>query len=208
MQPLRSLPSTSAAVLAPTVLDDPPAGMPGLGPYREVDFRAARRLRACELLRGHLVASAAAGPVHAAVRDEVARRLEAWSCRADAALAPPAQELVLADHSVVTPDVMVRPGAVAAGRSQLPGLVVEVSSPASVRRDRDVKLRLYAECGVREYWLVDPAARTVDFLLLARQRFVVANSADGSHRSRAFPGLVFDAVDLWWDVDQLLPLGA
>src|SRR5256885_1751772 len=39
-----------------------------------------------------------------------------------------------------------------------PALVIEILSPgsANIRRDRIVKLQLYAKHGVPEYWLIDP----------------------------------------------------
>lgn len=39
-------------------------------------------------------------------------------------------------------------------------LVVEVASPESAHRDRTVKLRKYAEAGIRHYWLVDEASES------------------------------------------------
>ena len=39
------------------------------------------------------------------------------------------------------------------------------TSPSTTRRDRGEKLRLYAESSVGEYWVVDPAARQVEFLV-------------------------------------------
>ncbi len=42
-----------------------------------------------------------------------------------------------------------------------PDLIVEVLSPATARKDLKEKLTLYEKAGVREYWLADPAAKTV-----------------------------------------------
>ena len=43
-----------------------------------------------------------------------------------------------------------------------PDLVVEILSPGTEDRDRGYKKILYGRYGVREYWIVDPAVRTVE----------------------------------------------
>ena len=43
-----------------------------------------------------------------------------------------------------------------------PDLVVEILSPSIAHRDRGIKLDLYARCGVRQYWIVDPVEDAVD----------------------------------------------
>ena len=47
-----------------------------------------------------------------------------------------------------------------------PDLIVEILSPSSSRRDWRDKRELYAEHGVREYWIVDPANHIVWIMLL------------------------------------------
>lgn len=43
-----------------------------------------------------------------------------------------------------------------------PDLVIEILSPGTEERDRSHKKTLYARYGVREYWIVDPKANTVE----------------------------------------------
>jgi Uma2 family endonuclease len=43
-----------------------------------------------------------------------------------------------------------------------PDLVVEIFSPAGELFDRTEKAAFYAQHGVREYWLVDPASETIE----------------------------------------------
>jgi len=45
--------------------------------------------------------------------------------------------------------------------SGVPDLVVEVLSPGTRGRDQGIKVSIYQEAGIPEYWLVDPKARTV-----------------------------------------------
>jgi len=47
-----------------------------------------------------------------------------------------------------------------------PDLVVEVLSPSTLKYDWNYKFNLYEKAGVREYWIVDPKAKTVSVFLL------------------------------------------
>ncbi|HEX5421123.1 MAG TPA: Uma2 family endonuclease [Gammaproteobacteria bacterium] len=52
-----------------------------------------------------------------------------------------------------------------------PDLVVEILSPTSAQRDRQNKKALYARSGVREYWVVDPSAKSIEVFPAAHGQF-------------------------------------
>ena len=60
-----------------------------------------------------------------------------------------------------------------------PDLVIEILSPGTARRDRTIKRDLYAEHGVREYWLVDISQARVTMLRLEGLGFVEQASGSG-----------------------------
>lgn len=52
-----------------------------------------------------------------------------------------------------------------------PDIIVEVLSPSNWLVDRRTKLELYAKAGVREYWIIDPEARTIELFVLREERY-------------------------------------
>jgi len=77
----------------------------------------------------------------------------------------------LSANDVVQPDVVFVSAARAGiierrGIMGVPDLVVEVLSPATARDDRSRKRDLYARAGISEYWIADPANRTLEVLTL------------------------------------------
>ena len=76
-----------------------------------------------------------------------------------------------------------------------PDLLVEILSPSNPEHDRIRKRALYARGGVREYWIVNPEAATIDLLVLAGnvyRRHLLAGGCD-SVASTVLPGLAFPA---------------
>lgn len=70
-------------------------------------------------------------------------------------------DVVFSFHDIVEPDLVF----VAPDQFEIltdkniqgtPALVVEILSPSTRKRDREIKRQLYDRSGVREYWLVDP----------------------------------------------------
>ena len=83
-------------------------------------------------------------------------------------------DVVLSNHDVAQPDVLFvsneRSAIVTEANIQgAPDLVVEILSPGTAEYDRGYKQALYGRHGVREYWLVDPDAETVEVLTLGEQ---------------------------------------
>lgn len=52
-----------------------------------------------------------------------------------------------------------------------PDLVMEVLSPSSLRHDRLVKFNLYQRTGVREYWIVGPASKSMHIFVLENDHY-------------------------------------
>lgn len=89
------------------------------------------------------------------------------SCKTDYVLFVAPIDLILADTEVRQPDlVMIRRDRMdiitKRGIEGAPDLVVEVLSPHSTKRDREDKLRIYAEHGIPEYWIVDYAHEALE----------------------------------------------
>jgi Uma2 family endonuclease len=85
-------------------------------------------------------------------------------------------DVVLPTGEVVQPDLFFLTAeewerARSAKRVQdAPSFVVEILSPGSVRHDKITKRKLYEQNKIREYWIVDPQARTIAQLVLLRDR--------------------------------------
>jgi len=197
------------ASAVPASAGTPLAPRSALGPYRMRDYERLPDEPRCELIFGRYVVSPAPLVRHQIVVALVWQHLERFARESQglAVLAP--VDVVIADHSAVQPDVLY----VARERRNIvtdrvegpPDLVVEVLSPGSAWRDRGEKLKLYAEGRVREYWIVDPAEKQIEFLINDDGRFVVVLAADNAYRSPAIEGLSLDLAAFWADVDARQP---
>jgi Uma2 family endonuclease len=82
-----------------------------------------------------------------------------------------------------------------------PDLVVEVLSPATRKRDEGIKLERYDRFGVREYWLADPARRTVRIYRRSgerlRKKSELAAAASDLLTSPLLPGLEIPLTEIF-----------
>ncbi len=113
-------------------------------------------------------------------------------------------DVILNPDNVVQPDILF----IARERREIiqergifgaPDLVVEIVSPSSVHHDYHTKQRLYERFGVREYWLVDPANRTVDVLALSGEGYISNSFASetGQVTSKVLEGLEVSLDDVF-----------
>ncbi len=87
-------------------------------------------------------------------------------------------DLYLTEQDRFVPDVMIvcDPDKIQwNGVHGAPDLVVEVLSPGTARNDRGHKKDVYEQCGVKEYWLVNPADQSVEIYRADGSRFVLHN---------------------------------
>lgn len=79
------------------------------------------------------------------------------------------------DNTVVQPDIVVicdHSKLDAAGCKGAPDMVVEILSPSTSRYDRTLKFSTYLKAGIREYWIIDPVARSVAVNLLKEGDYI------------------------------------
>ncbi|MCH7606294.1 MAG: Uma2 family endonuclease [Chloroflexi bacterium] len=93
-------------------------------------------------------------------------------------------DVVLSNHDVAQPDIFfvsnARSGIITEPNIQgAPDLVVEILSTGTAQYDRGYKQALYSHHGVREYWMVDPDAETVEVLTESDQGLMLQASYSG-----------------------------
>jgi Uma2 family endonuclease len=88
-----------------------------------------------------------------------------------------------------------------------PDLIVEVVSADSQTRDRREKFLEYQQIGVREYWIIDPLVKDVEFYTLKRGKgYVAMPVVDEQIKSIVLPGL-FIRPEWFWQLRPPKVLG-
>ena len=115
------------------------------------------------------------------------------------------QDVIIHEDIVVQPDMMfvsnerlhiIKWGHYVQGA---PDLVVEVLSPSTARYDRTLKRERYARFGVREYWIADIVARTIEVNVSVGSTFTIASvyGEGETVESPLLPGLEFDMREVF-----------
>ena len=130
-----------------------------------------------ELIDGELYMVPSPTPMHQDLLQNLYRILDVFVRGQDLGkvyLAP--LDVVLSEEDVLQPDILYistnREGIITERNIRgAPDLVVEVLSPGTADRDRTLKRARYLKYGVREYWMVDPQARTIEVLKAGQTEF-------------------------------------
>ncbi len=85
-------------------------------------------------------------------------------------------DVILDNQNVVQPDIVF----VSKENSKMlekrgifgsPDMIVEIISPSSVKRDRYDKFIVYETFKIKEYWLIDPANKTIEIFILENDKY-------------------------------------
>lgn len=134
-----------------------------------------------ELLNGRIIMTPPAGYPHGSIESRVVSLLSSFAAAHDAGeVLGSSQGIELPSGSMVAPDACLvsrdrwnamPPPEVGAFLKVVPDLVVEILSLSTASHDRGEKKAIYERDGVREYWLIDPRARSVTIFVARGDRF-------------------------------------
>jgi len=152
-----------------------------------------------ELIEGELYVSCAPGIPHQLVLHKLQLRLGIYLEQNPIGTLVPGPGAVFSDHDSVIPDIVFVnkerwDGIVEDDRFYAaPDLIIEILSPGSQNRTRDLKLkhRVYGKYGVQEYWVVDCLERSIKIFRLNGKMLeeITTLKENDILESPLFPGL-------------------
>lgn len=148
-----------------------------------------------EFINGEVVMASPARMRHLVVRDRLHNLLSLYVQIHDLGLVVGEKAMISLTRNDYEPDVcfFAKEKAVRLEPDQwklpAPNFACEVLSPSTASRDRGIKFEDYAAHGVREYWIVDPDAETVEQHVLENGAYALRiKAADGPIESAAAEG--------------------
>lgn len=171
--------------------------------YTEEDYYNLPEDMRAELIDGQFFYMAAPSRAHQAILGELYAAIHVYikskggNCHVYPA--PFAVKLFQDSEDIVEPDISVicdHSKLTDRGCTGAPDWVIEIVSPSNPGHDYIRKLNLYADAGVREYWIVDPMSQTVSVYNLEKKIF---RAASYTFRDKMKAG-IYD--DLWIDFQE------
>jgi Uma2 family endonuclease len=175
-----------------------------LGPYRAADYWQLPEGEPVELIKGRLVVSPSPNFLHQIIVGTLLGRLQSCARKNGGVTIVSPMDVTLSDDTILQPDLLYiskeRRSIIKQRVEGPPDLVIEIIS-GTARRDRIEKLDLYAQYQVPEYWIVDPAAQHIDFLVNENGRFVVQSATNDRYQSPRLPEVSIQIAEFWREVD-------
>ncbi|MCM1127738.1 MAG: Uma2 family endonuclease [Lachnospiraceae bacterium] len=153
--------------------------LPQLKTYTETDyFKLPENIRA-ELIDGQFYNMAAPSRIHQKILSElhitIGQYIREKGGTCEVYPAPFAVKLFADDNkTIVEPDISVicNPDKLTSkGCTGAPDWIIEIVSPSTLSHDYIRKLNLYANAGVREYWIVNPTDQSLYVYFLEGDNF-------------------------------------
>jgi Uma2 family endonuclease len=176
-----------------------------VGPYRAADYWQLPEGEPVELMRGRFVVSPSPNELHQTIVGLLYEILLRGGRKTSGKALLSPMDVIFSDDTILQPDLLY----VTKSRRRIieqrvkgaPDLVIEIISGTS-RRDRIEKLDLYAKHDVAEYWIVDPQAQHIEFLVNDGGKFVVHSPVDDRYQSPRLPEIELQVAEFWQEVDR------
>lgn len=173
--------------------------------FTVADYMTTPEGKRYQLLDGELILAPAPTDKHQSILGEifvVLYRFVTQNGLGAVRIAP--YDVVLSNYDVAQPDLLFVPNErrsliTEANIQGAPDLAVEILSPSTEEYDSGYKRTLYSRHGVREYWIVDPDAETVEVLTESDQGLTPAATygRDETLVSPLLAGLSIDLVQIF-----------
>lgn len=171
-------------------LTRPKAKAHRLWTYDEMVAELPETNQPTELWNGEIVMSPAPHPNHQRIVGRFYKLLDQFVDRRGLGevLVSPC-DVVLTQKRVVQPDVLfiskARLGIVKNYIAGVPDLAMEVISESSWQRDRIQKKALYEQCGLPEYWIIDPDSETIEVFALIKGVYQLHSRGVGAQPAKS-----------------------
>ncbi len=181
------------------------------GSYTYADYLKWKFKERVELLKGKIFRmSPAPSSSHQQISLKVTRKLDKYFINTHCSLfvAPFDVRLVKIKSNDIKVTTVVQPDlCVICDQNKLddkgcngaPDLIVEILSPGNSKKEMGIKFDLYEENGVKEYWIVEPAEKSIFIYMLQNERFIGLKPLieDDKMKSPLFPELDFDVREIF-----------
>lgn len=153
----------------------------------------------CQLINGELIMSPSPTPLHQRVLRTLFKRLDASIPDGGEVFFAPL-DLYVDAKNVLQPDLIYiskeKKNIISQrGVEGAPDIIVEIISPSNVFTDRNTRKTIYKRIGVVEYWIIDPANKTLEIYLHDQPNPDVPHlylAGEGKVTSVVLPSLEFD----------------